>query len=91
MFGLSITKLLFTIAFVFVVWNGCKWFNRLRENHTTNAGSNYARGNHGQSSKQNRETGVSDAEEMMKCSTCETYVSVAGTVFCGKDGCPYPS
>jgi hypothetical protein len=91
MFGFSITKLLFTIAVVFVVWKGFKWFNRLREKYAANAGSNHARGNKRQTSKNNGASGVSNAEEMTKCATCETYFSAAGAVFCGKDGCPYPS
>jgi hypothetical protein len=91
MFGFSITKLLFTIAAVFVVWKGFKWFNRLRENHIANAGSDYVRSNKRQTSKNNGAAGVSDAEEMIKCATCKTYFSTAGAVFCGRDGCPYPS
>ena len=86
MFGFSITKLLFTIAAVYVVWKGFTWFNRLRENHAANAGRNHTRGNKRQTSKNDGVAGVSDAEEMTKCATCETYFSAVGAVFCGKDG-----
>jgi hypothetical protein len=85
MFGFSITKLLFTIATVFVVWNGFKWFNRMQENRATSAGANQ-----GQTKKNDGAAGASNAEEMTKCVTCETYLSSASAVSCGKDGCPYP-
>ena len=90
MFGFSITKLLFTIAAVFVIWNGFKWFNRMQENRATSAGGKPARGNQGQASKSDGAAGASNAEEMTKCVACETYLSSASAVSCGKDGCPYP-
>jgi hypothetical protein len=90
MFGFSITKLLFTIVAIFVVWNGFKWYNRIQENRATGAGGKPARGNQGQTSKSDGAAGASNAEEMTKCVACETYLSSASAVSCGKDGCPYP-
>ena len=90
MFGFSITKLLFTIAAVFVVWNGFKWFNRVQENRATSTGGKPARGNQGQTSKRDETASAYNAEEMTKCVACETYLSSASAVSCGKDGCPYP-
>ena len=85
MFGFSLTKLLFTIVAVFLVWNGFKWFNRMQENRGTSAG-----GNQGQTKEKNGVADEPNAEEMTKCVACETYLSSASAVFCGKDGCPYP-
>ena len=90
MFGFSITKLIFTIAAIIVVWNGFKWYNRMQENRVTGAGGKPARGNQGQTSKSDGPAGAANAEEMTKCVACETYLSSASAVFCGKDGCPYP-
>ena len=91
MLGISITKLLFTIVVVLVVWKGFKWFKRLKKNCTTSAGNVNARGNQKKSSKSRGAFGVLDTVEMTKCTTCEIYIPMAGAVFCGKDGCPYPS
>ena len=90
MFGFSITKLLFTIAAIFVVWNGFNWYNRMQENRATGAGGKPARGNQGQTSESDEAASVSYAEEMTKCVACETYLSPESGVSCGKDGCPYP-
>ena len=90
MFGFSITKLLFTIAAIVVVWNGFKWYNRMQKNRATSAGGKAARSNQGQTSKSDGAAGASNAEEMTKCVACETYLSPASAVSCGKDGCPYP-
>jgi hypothetical protein len=93
MFGFSITKLLFTIAAVIVVWNGFKWYNRMQENRAASAGGKPARGNQGSAAKSAagpEADGAFDSEEMIKCVACETYVSSANAVSCGKDGCPYP-
>ena len=91
MLGFSITKLLFTFAAIIVVWKCFKWFNRLKENYEIRAGGNHVGGNQGERSKNDGSTDISDAEEMTKCATCDTYFPSAGAVFCGKDDCPYPN
>lgn len=91
MFGFSIAKLLFTIAAVVIVWQGFKWFNRLQETREVQP-----RGQTTRTQKRASSPGASaggatvEAEEMVKCPVCETYVSSSSAVNCGKDACPYP-
>ena len=81
MFGFSITKLLFTIAAVVIVWQGFKLYNRQQEVRSAKKANRM---------DQKKAKPVSDAEEMVKCPVCESYVSQASAVSCGRDGCPYP-
>jgi hypothetical protein len=91
MFGFSLTKLIFTIVTVFVVWNGFKWYTRMQENRAVASANKPRRGDQSSSSQATQGDGASsDVEEMVKCPVCETYVSSAGAVSCGKNGCPYP-
>ena len=91
MFGFSLTKLLFTLAAVIVVWNGFKWYNRMQENRAVDGGDAKRRAENKSAPGAEQKAGaVGDAEEMIKCPVCETYVSSASAVSCGKDGCPYP-
>ncbi|NQV46608.1 MAG: hypothetical protein HQ504_02385 [Rhodospirillaceae bacterium] len=81
MFGFSFFKLLFTIAAVVIVWQGFKMFNRQQEIRAAKPAT-----------RVHKETArsVPDAEDMVKCPVCETYVAQASAVSCGRDGCPYP-
>jgi hypothetical protein len=88
MFGFSITKLLFTLAVVIVAWNGFKWFTRVQENRAVGKFSRGERPAMKQGSA--KSDGAVNAEEMVKCSVCETYVSFQSAVSCGINGCPYP-
>jgi uncharacterized protein len=84
MFGFSITKLLFTIAAIIVAWNGFKWYTRMQENRLAGGAKKPAARAAARAAPQ------VDAEEMVKCAVCETYVSSSSAVSCGKNGCPYP-
>jgi len=86
MFGFSLTKLLFTIAAVIVAWNGFKWYTRMQERRAAGVGDKKPRPQAGSSAG----NPTIEAEDMVKCPVCETYVSQASAVSCGKDGCPYP-
>ena len=91
MFGFSITKLLFTIAAVVIVWQGFKWFNRMQENRDVQPKAQSRRAQARSASPGTASKGASvEAEEMVKCPVCETYVSTSSAVNCGKDACPYP-
>ncbi len=90
MFGFSLTKLLFTIVAIFVVWNGFKWFNRMQDKRAVDARDNPRRAEQKPSAQAPSGASSPDAEEMTRCPVCETYVSSVGAVSCGKDGCPYP-
>ena len=88
MFGFSLTKLLFTIAAVIVAWNGFKWYTRMQENRAVGK-SGRSEGKAAAPGPANS-GGTVDAEEMVKCTVYETYVSSTSAVSCGKNGCPYP-
>lgn len=91
MFGFSLTKLLFTAIAIFVVWNGFKWYGRMQENRAVGGGNSPRRAEQKTTAQAPANGGPSsEAEEMIKCPVCETYVSSANAVSCGKDGCPYP-
>ena len=81
MFGFSLTKLLFTIIAVVAVWQGFKLYNRLQANRGAKPANRMQ--------KEKAKPAVY-AEEMTQCPVCETYVSQASAVSCGRDGCPYP-
>ncbi len=91
MFGFSIAKLLFTIIAVLAVWHGFKWFTRIQQVRTDNQSRVGKRGNPAGYAPSARAGDFStDAEEMIKCTVCDTYVSAGSAVSCGRDGCPYP-
>lgn len=91
MFGFSLTKLLFTLAAIVIVWNGFKWYNRMQEKKLAEGGGEPRRAERRGASPAASGGGASgDAEEMVKCPVCETYVSSSSAVSCGRNGCPYP-
>lgn len=87
MFGFSLQKLLLLAAVVGAVWFGFKLISRLQEKRELEAG----RGGQGQGLGRKAETGgrPSEAETMVQCPTCGTYVSAKGAKACGRSDCPY--
>ncbi len=89
MFGLSLTKILFTIIVVLIVWYGFKWMNRVQDQRREASRIDPKKPSAAAGS--NRSTAAADeVEEMVKCAVCGDYVSQKGAVNCGRDGCPYP-
>ena len=83
MFGFSLTKLIFTVAIVFVVWKAFSYFTRV-QNQRQEKPRVKPRG--GESQQPQNPGGVQD---MVECPVCKAYVA-QGTKSCGKDNCPYP-
>lgn len=96
MFGFSITKLLFTIAAVFVVWHGFKWYARAQQikanrkeklrpgpGGTGGAGSAGGAGGPGEAT-------ASVTQDMVRCDVCDTYIPADTAASCGRADCPYP-
>lgn len=85
MFGFSLTKLVFTIIAIAIVWQGFKWLGRMNERPGRGSVSG---------KKENKATTSDKAdakvEELVKCKTCETFVA-ADAKSCGKDDCPFPT
>lgn len=77
MFGFSLTKLIFTIIAVAVVWQGFKLLSRKSEISAEK-----------KSSKTEKANAKANVEEMVKCETCGTFVA-PGAKSCGKDDCPF--
>lgn len=78
MFGFSLTKLIFTIIAVAIVWQGFKLLGRKSEISAEKKSSKTAKA---KAAKDN-------VEEMVKCKTCGTFVA-PGAKSCGKDDCPF--
>lgn len=86
MFGFSFTKVIFTAAVVFAVWQAFKYFTRLSEQREERARVNK---NRASSARANAASPPPDGvEDMVKCSVCDSYVA-RGSKSCGKDGCPF--
>jgi len=83
MFGFSLTKLLFTAAVIVLIWYGFKWLRRVQDERDRQDRERLKGGSTGR-------RGDPDAETMIKCPTCGTYLSAASPRSCGKPDCPYP-
>ncbi len=89
MFGLSLTKILFTLAVVVIVWQGYKWLGRMQTRRDAIARET-ARG----SGRGGRATAAppspAEFEDMVECTVCGSFVPARGAVSCGRGECPYP-
>lgn len=82
MFGFfSISKIIFTLVVVVLVWQGFKWLSRRQDNLASGSG--------GKGGGESAERPADGVEEMVKCSACGTFVSPSSRS-CGRDDCPYP-
>lgn len=82
MFGFSLLKLVVLGAIVLAVWHGFKWFARYQQIKDSEIKA--------QIRKKSGEIPPSDnAEEMVKCIQCGSFVMASAAKSCGQDGCPY--
>lgn len=80
MFGFSFNKLLLTTVIILAIWYGFKWVGRLDR----------ARKNRALKDKGGEpESRTVQAESLVKCAACGTYVSPGGVASCGREDCPY--
>ncbi len=89
MFGFSLTKILFTIAAVLVVWYGFKWVSRIQAQRQAQA-NEVLRDAGRKSPSGRREAGAPTAEDMVRCRVCGDYVAAGAATACGQADCPYP-
>ncbi len=91
MFGFSLSKLLFTIAVILVVWYGFKILGRVDKQRKARL-KKAAR--EGRAATRERADAVQDvvpdAEDMVACAACGAFVSASNARSCGRDNCPYP-
>jgi uncharacterized protein len=73
-------KLLLTAVIILVIWYGFKWVGRLdraRKKKTLKG------------KRAEPEIRPEEAETLVKCPVCGTYVSPGGPEPCGREDCPY--
>lgn len=82
MFGFSLQKLLFTILVIAIVWYGFKMIARIQERRSEGDAA----------SRRRRRSGgaAAEAEEMVACALCGTFVPARNARSCGRDDCPWP-
>jgi len=87
MFGFSLTKLLFTVAAILIVWYGFRWIGRVQARNRIEAERRMRTDSGaGAASTQRRKS----VEDMTACPTCGDYVTANGARNCGRSDCPYP-
>ncbi len=89
MFGFSLTKILFTLAVIIIVWQGYKWLGRVqtrRDAIARETGSGSGRGGRAAAAGPS----PAEVEDMVECTVCGSFVPARGAVSCGRGECPYP-
>ena len=90
MFGFSLTKIVFTVVIVYLVWNAFKYFTRVQDQRADR--SRVKRQNGGAqasgASKPSPSPAPDGVEDMLECKVCGAYVT-RGAKSCGRDDCPF--
>ena len=87
MFGFSLTKILFTIAVVVLVWNAFKYIARFQDQRAQRERVKKQDRSASRSEDQSK-GGKAGIEEMVECRVCGAYVA-RGAKSCGRDDCPF--
>ena len=88
----SIQKILVLISILGAVWYGFKLIGRLKEARDEQAkrqGTEPRKSNPWRSRAPASEARPVEAEDMVECPVCRTYVAAKGTRTCDRTGCPY--
>jgi len=85
MFGFSLGKLIFTALIVAAVWYGFKMVNRLSDERR----NKLAKQNNPAKPAEKQSAGGNDAEDMVACRVCGTFVAPSSAGNCGRNDCPY--
>jgi len=91
MFGLSLSKFLFTIVAVLAVWYGYRWIGRVQARRRAEL-EEHMRREVRQASKRgpSRNSATAKAKDLIPCGTCGDYVPARGARGCRRADCPYP-
>jgi uncharacterized protein len=81
MFGLSLGKLLVLAGLILIVWYGFKYVNRVE------AVKNVRRREREQVPPTSART--AQAEDLVRCETCNSYVAAHSAAACGRADCPW--
>jgi uncharacterized protein len=93
MFGFSLQKLAILVTIVAAVWYGFKLVKRLQDARELEARKQG--GARAKTSARRRDknvdgaAGPQDAEQMVQCPVCDTYVPSRRPPNCGRSSCPY--
>ncbi len=92
MLGLSLSKILFTVIVVIVVWQGFKWVGRVQKQRELAAQSRMKTTDGRARPAPPPQSAALDAEteDMVKCRVCGVFVTGHGMTSCGRADCPYP-
>ncbi len=90
MFGLSLTKILFTLAVVIIVWQGYKWLGRMQTRRDAIARETARGSGRGGRAAAAAVPSPAEVEDMVECTVCGAFVPARGAVSCGRGECPYP-
>ena len=82
MFGFSFFKLVVLGVIVLAVWHGFKWFARYQQIKDAETKAQIRK-------QSGKSLPSDDAEEMIKCGQCSSFVMASAAKFCGRDRCPY--
>jgi TRAP-type C4-dicarboxylate transport system permease small subunit len=80
MLGFSLGKLLVTAVAILIVWYGFKYMTRLGDARAAKVAAKKA------STKDNRV----EAEDLVECNVCGSFVAAATAKKCDRGACPYP-
>lgn len=89
MFGFSLQKLLFTILVIAIVWYGFKMIARIQERRSEGDAATRRPPSRGRRRRRGGGAPV-EAEEMVACELCGTFVPARNARSCGRDDCPWP-
>ena len=80
--GLSVGKFLLLLLLVAIVWAGFRYVGRVQAVQRA-LREELRRRQHGQKPR------VVEAEDLVKCATCGSYVAARGATACGRPDCPW--
>jgi uncharacterized protein len=94
MLGFSLQKILVLIAVVAAVWYGFKYLSRLDQTRKAEAKlrereGGKPSGRNGSGRRAAKRGGEAEAEDMVLCPVCQSYVPARGSSNCGRPDCPY--
>ena len=87
MFGFSLYKLLVLLLVVGAVWYGFKFISRLQQARDSE-GKPRSRVR-GRKPRASEPSASVEAEDMVRCPTCDAFVAARSTSPCGRNDCPY--
>jgi hypothetical protein len=82
MLGLSVGKFLLLLLLIGVVWAGFRHMGRIQAVQRALREEMERR-------RQSQKPRIVEAEDLVKCATCGSYVAARGATACGRPDCPW--